>query len=819
MWNRNEREERGAGGPVLRDPISRQQGQPPYNIRDRGYSNSNNRNYNGNNNPSQNNSRSLPQEPLFPPTLDDAPFPIASPFSQPPPPPMRPDTAPNFLSQQINPFMSTNVPPPFFTQNWQPDPNPYSNQTTPDAVIPTNIQQPSPVSSSTLSSRLLSLASSTNQSKSPAQPSFGASAQRSTPNPLMSMSLPPPPPAPPFSAGFNSQLQSNPPPSHQTPSPKPFTWGSVPSGTSSSHNDSPASPFNNSWNQNFDNRNSPFTQQQQHRNQGSSSEPQRPSSFLPNSSFSGRNGSNNGQVRRNNFVPQNKPSLLPTPKLVPYPPPPPPKSLNSKSSNMQSSGILRNPRGMAQTPQFCNFVRENSSPSNNKTCGNESGSKALIDSDTFRRTSVVPYTVGDAEDDDEDEDFLLESGKTGEAAEEPHDFFSDKMVKHFASILKDKPIDGQMQELMSHILLPAEYLGSRVNIVRNLHEMLTKSFHKCHIYPYGADFIGIGNSDDSVNIFVDLTGNQGPSNNIESTHIEPSELTDEHVNKLYELIKLDENHKFFGQIVRRTNYSHRRTNLPVISFIHSETQVRCNLRLDNYLLVQEAKVIQFICSLDSRICPLLALVRYWSSVHKVLDTPAEDTKNRFVTFLVLFFLAKKNIIPNMAYIQSLAVKHEYFENIDISFCDVYELISRNNNDALDDKTVFCYSTLSLLMQFFALFAETKLEEQVVSLWKAEFIPKENFSKNIETSGLPPDLRKRYMFGVNGKIRDKRLDCGSRLSIQDFQDLTENLSLDVADYDVNKFQYECQIAADKIETLLACASGNLMDLFVLSDYTT
>lgn len=285
------------------------------------------------------------------------------------------------------------------------------------------------------------------------------------------------------------------------------------------------------------------------------------------------------------------------------------------------------------------------------------------------------------------------------------------------------------------------------------------------------------------------------------------------------LIKEDKNHKFFGQIVRRTNFSSNRINLPVISFIHSETKVRCNLRLDNYLLVQEAKVIQFICSLDTRIPSLLSLARYWSSVHKVLDTPEEDTKNRFVTLLMLFFLARKKIIPTMANLQSLSVKREYFNNLDIGFCDDYSLVPQNENPALEDKTVFTLSCLALLKEFFKLFAEAKLKEQVVSLWEAEFIPKENFSPNFEAKVLKPELRKRYRFGADGKLRNKRIDCGSKLCIQDFQDLAENITLSLAEYDVSKFQLECDEASKKIESIMLSGAGNLMDLFVVSEYAS
>lgn len=315
-----------------------------------------------------------------------------------------------------------------------------------------------------------------------------------------------------------------------------------------------------------------------------------------------------------------------------------------------------------------------------------------------------------------------------------------------------------------------------------------------------------------------MIGKQGSSENLASVDIEPSEITKENLDELLELIQDDKHHKFFGQIVRRTNFTHSRVSLPVISFIHSETKVRCNIRLENYLLVQEAKIIQFIRSLDPRIPPLLTLVRYWSSVHKVLDTPEEDTKNRFTTLLMLFFLARKKIIPTMAELQSLSVKREYFENLDIGFCDDYSLVPPTENPALEDKCVLTLSTLALLKEFFNLFASANFGKEVVSLWKAEFIPKDNFSPQLESKALPPDVRKRYRYGANGKLRDKRINCGSKLCIQDFQDLTENLTLAVAEYDLSKFQLECEIGAKELENIMAGESG-LMEMFVITDYAT
>lgn len=115
----------------------------------------------------------------------------------------------------------------------------------------------------------------------------------------------------------------------------------------------------------------------------------------------------------------------------------------------------------------------------------------------------------DDEDDHDDEveycgDFQLNEKSKSE--DMTHDFFSRKMVQHFKFLFEGKSLEEQLDQLLDYLILASNFLTTRVSIVRNLHGLLTNTFKKCVLHPYGADFIGIGNSDDSVNVFVDLTG-------------------------------------------------------------------------------------------------------------------------------------------------------------------------------------------------------------------------------------------------------------------------------------------------------------------------
>lgn len=183
--------------------------------------------------------------------------------------------------------------------------------------------------------------------------------------------------------------------------------------------------------------------------------------------------------------------MLPTPKLIPYPPPP----LNPQSSNASPTALLRNPRGILKNTStssysgYSNFVKE-----------------AISDDSPSLSGSVVPYAVND-DDDDDDIEFVSEVQNTeGSSSSMAHDFFSEKVVQHFASTFNGKPLEQQLNELLKYLVLPSDFLSTRVFIVRNLHLMLRETFKKSILHPYGADFVGVGNSDDSVNVFVDLTG-------------------------------------------------------------------------------------------------------------------------------------------------------------------------------------------------------------------------------------------------------------------------------------------------------------------------
>lgn len=204
--------------------------------------------------------------------------------------------------------------------------------------------------------------------------------------------------------------------------------------------------------------------------------------------------SNNDNVV--NLIPNKTGSapLLATPKLVPYPPPP----LHPKSAyefNGPPPALPRNPKGIlknSNNSSYSNFVKEGS---------------LLTSFSENSPAPVVPYQVGDDEDDEDDVELVAEVLNSKDTASSTtHDFFSEKMVQHFASILNGKTLDEQLDEFFKSLVLPADFLATRVSIVRNLHAMLRDKFKNSALQPYGADFIGIGNSDDSVNVFVDLTG-------------------------------------------------------------------------------------------------------------------------------------------------------------------------------------------------------------------------------------------------------------------------------------------------------------------------
>jgi hypothetical protein len=90
--------------------------------------------------------------------------------------------------------------------------------------------------------------------------------------------------------------------------------------------------------------------------------------------------------------------------------------------------------------------------------------------------------------------------------EEEHDLFSNKMIQHLAGNFSDMCIEDQLEAFCKNILLSEPYLEARFKLVQELLTIIKVKYGKVTIFPYGFDYIGIGNSDDSVNVYIDLFG-------------------------------------------------------------------------------------------------------------------------------------------------------------------------------------------------------------------------------------------------------------------------------------------------------------------------
>jgi len=305
-----------------------------------------------------------------------------------------------------------------------------------------------------------------------------------------------------------------------------------------------------------------------------------------------------------------------------------------------------------------------------------------------------------------------------------------------------------------------------------------------------------------INIFLD--------NQLAKTKQPWEQASDHHVPEIFKILKLEQDNQRFC-----TNLSDEKksnSDAPTVTFIHLESQVKCKLQTANFPTVQKSMLIKFLCALDTRVRPLLILVRYWSSFNRIFDSPDEGMRNCLPVYLMIFHLANRKIIPSLSHLQSLDHSKMIWKNADISFCGDINKVPPNNMKMLQDKSICTLSVLSLLKDFFERFGVASLNDNAVCLWPAKFITKRQLIPGNEDN-LSEDFVKKLRIGADGKIIMQSIDQRTPMCVQDLFDMTLNLTSKVKAEDVKRFQMECWKTSEKLEEIINSGKPHLMDMFI------
>jgi hypothetical protein len=252
-------------------------------------------------------------------------------------------------------------------------------------------------------------------------------------------------------------------------------------------------------------------------------------------------------------------------------------------------------------------------------------------------------------------------------------------------------------------------------------------------------------------------------------------------------------------------------SVKTISLVHRDSGIPCNLVLENFIVVQQSRLLKFLTTLDHRVHPLICYVRFFASIHGLLQNSDEPFGNHSMIWLLVFFLSSKKIIPSVIELQNLSLSPLVVENINISFCSNKDIVNVTPAPMMDDPGIRAFSVLSILKEFFEYFGSANLKQNVVCTAIGKLVPITAFGKTIG-SKFPEEIRTRYLFNEDGTPRAKKFYVGSPMGVQDPFDLTVNLAKEVTQEEVCLFQNVCTRAACKLKNLMEGEPGCLLDIF-------
>jgi len=155
--------------------------------------------------------------------------------------------------------------------------------------------------------------------------------------------------------------------------------------------------------------------------------------------------------------------------------------------------------------------------------------------------------------------------------------------------------------------------------------------------------------------------------------------------------------------------------------------------------VQACRLVQYLCSFDPRVKPLLTVIRYWAEVNDIrLAKPGGGRFNppdtAVLDWLVIFFLChKKKMIPTPRQVQERPHRKLLVNDIDIGFCADPSFVQEFKQDPcmeVGGAVAQAFNIFNLAKQFFEFYSHNK--KLVLNMMDGEIIPMEQFVGDINT---------------------------------------------------------------------------------------
>ncbi|XP_053986805.1 terminal uridylyltransferase Tailor-like [Hylaeus volcanicus] len=209
-------------------------------------------------------------------------------------------------------------------------------------------------------------------------------------------------------------------------------------------------------------------------------------------------------------------------------------------------------------------------------------------------------------------------------------------------IFKSKTtFDNQLAVFLNTIQLTDEEIEERYDpICTKLNMMFKVVFPRCTTYKFGSTQTGLSFKNCDLDIYVDIG---------EPIYEAEHELRDVWtMSKIFRVVKkmLYRKNYVFSNIVLIP-----RAKTPIIKFCYVKTDVSCDISFKNMLGIYKTYLIKHCISLDSRLKPLMMLIKYWARHFKISGTGR--ISNFALVLIIIFYLQQPsvNIIPPLMKLQ------------------------------------------------------------------------------------------------------------------------------------------------------------------------
>lgn len=292
----------------------------------------------------------------------------------------------------------------------------------------------------------------------------------------------------------------------------------------------------------------------------------------------------------------------------------------------------------------------------------------------------------------------------------------------------------------------------------DLEMALRTVFMTCQVHAFGSTVTGLGFKDSDVDVYVQLSA------------------------ELVRSFKSDELLKKAKTALIQTSVFGKndvicifKAKTPIVKCCHVPTGIRCDFNFKSMLGVSNSQLIKYYLSLDSKLTPLMIILKFWAKIHKF--SGSYKFTNYALTMMCIFYLQQPPFsLPSVKMLQATYSSKQEGWNSSFAHLDNFQSEALRNT-----------SLLELLKGFFKFYATFDFGLYIICPLLGEKIPKIKFLNEID---LCDDFI-RYKQYLHNTPNASRLAIDTAVCIQDPFELSRNVSAAINIKHLDSFHSYCK----------------------------